>query len=122
MSLFQQQVRAAIGAHGMWKARLRSAIDTGASSVSVADIRPDNRCEFGQWLYGDCRGGFAAPQEWETVRALHAAFHSEAARVLEMALSGRKAEAEKAMGLGGAFSHASSALVKELTRIEKLAA
>lgn len=122
MSSFQQQVRAAIGAHGMWKGRLRNAIDTGSSAVSVGEIRVDDRCEFGQWLHGAGRNGFAVSQSWESVRKLHADFHAEAAQVLEMALSGRKADAEKSMSLGGGFFHASSALVKELTRVEQQAA
>lgn len=122
MPSFQQQVRAAVGAHGLWKARLRTAIDTGASAASVDDVRPDNRCDFGKWLYGEGRTGFPSTGSWETVRKLHSDFHQEAARVLQLALAGRKAEAEKSMALGGAFSHVSSALVSELSKIEQQAA
>lgn len=122
MSSFREQIRAALGAHGMWKARLRSAIDSGQSDLSVAGTRVDDRCDFGKWLYGDGRKGFASPQDWETIRGLHADFHVQAARVLELALSGHRAEAEKAMGIGGSFSRASSALVTALTRLESQAA
>jgi hypothetical protein len=47
VSSFREQIRAAIGAHGTWKARLRSAIDSGQSTLSVGVTRLDDRCDNG---------------------------------------------------------------------------
>ena len=40
----------AIAAHAKWKFYLRQAIDTGTSEWTVAEVRPDDGCEFGTWL------------------------------------------------------------------------
>ena len=40
-----------ISAHGMWKQRLLDAIKTGQSEWSPANVKQDNQCEFGKWLY-----------------------------------------------------------------------
>ena len=40
----------AIASHAKWKYRLRQAIDTGMSDWTVAEVRADDRCEFGEWL------------------------------------------------------------------------
>ena len=42
-----------IAAHGLWKYRLHEAITSGHSSFDPAVVELDNRCPFGQWLYGD---------------------------------------------------------------------
>lgn len=46
------QINAAVGAHGAWKMRLRGAIRSGRGDIKSHDASMDNRCEFGQWLYG----------------------------------------------------------------------
>jgi len=43
-----EEITKAIGAHGMWKQRLRQAIDTGKSEFTVERVRPDNLCDFGK--------------------------------------------------------------------------
>ena len=49
---FQDEITKAIGAHGIWKMRLRTAIDSGKADANAADVAKDNACAFGQWLYG----------------------------------------------------------------------
>ena len=108
-------IQKAIAAHSSWKARLKSAVATGKFDMSPADIKVDNRCEFGKWLYGPELT--AADKQTKNYRAavnLHAKFHREAAQIVEWATSGHKDEAEKAMGLEGSYTEASSALTKEL--------
>ena len=102
-----------IAAHGVWKTRLKEAIASGKSMFRVDMTQADNLCDFGKWLYA-----LPAPQRadghWENVRTLHAAFHTEAAKVLHLALLGKKAEAEAALQPGSPYSAASAALVTEL--------
>ena len=77
-------IQKAIAAHSSWKARLRSAVATGKCDVTPADIKVDNRCEFGKWLYGPDFS--AAEKQTKNCRAaidLHAKFHQEAAKVVE---------------------------------------
>jgi hypothetical protein len=104
-----EQIRNAIVAHSRWKSRLRQAIDSGKSDFKDEMVRPDNVCEFGKWLHA--RPAMEKTTErWKKVRDLHSQFHQEAARVLVLALAGRKAEAEAAFALGSPFSKISADL------------
>jgi len=122
VSTFAEQVQAAIGAHGMWKARLRQAIDTGSSEFKVETVSQDNQCAFGKWLYGEGRNSFPSAADHEQVRRLHADFHREAARILGLAVTGHAKEATAAMEPNTPFSRASSTLIATLTRIQRAAA
>jgi methyl-accepting chemotaxis protein len=99
----------AIAAHGMWKTRLRKAIETGKSEWTVDSVQRDDVCEFGQWLHSSAPGEQMSEQ-WHKVKDLHAEFHKEAARVLALALAGRQAEAEEAVALGSHFVRTSANL------------
>lgn len=114
---FGEQIQAALTAHGMWKARLERAIETGQCEFSVDKVRLDNQCDFGKWLYGDARASFASVSEFEKIRALHAEFHQEAAKVLQQAVSGRSREARAAMGASAAFGRATTSLTTALSRL-----
>jgi hypothetical protein len=119
----KEEITKAIGAHGMWKARLRTAIDTGKSDTNVADVGKDNGCAFGQWLYGPtidaaARGG----ADFKEVQKLHAEFHKAAAQVLQLALQGKKTEAEKLLAQGGTFADVSAHLTSAMMRWQKSAA
>ncbi len=99
----------ALAAHAKWKYRLMEVIDTGKSQWRASEVRTDNSCNFGKWL-------FAMPlserlsENYKKVKALHAEFHGLAADVLELALAGRKDEASAAMALGSRFATVSSNL------------
>jgi hypothetical protein len=99
----------AIAAHAKWKYRLMEAIDTGKSQWHVSDVRTDNSCEFGKWLYAQPLSERLS-EHCKNVRTLHAEFHVLAAQVLELALAGRKVEATAAMALGSRFATVSSNL------------
>ena len=45
------EIDKAISAHGMWKQKLRNAIDTGECESTPAKVKMDNNCAFGKWLY-----------------------------------------------------------------------
>ncbi len=92
----------AIAAHSNWKARLRSAISSGTSEFSPSQVRVDNACEFGKWLYGtELSAADKKSEGYRTVKQLHAQFHAEAGKVLEAALSGDKQAAEESLGVRG---------------------
>jgi methyl-accepting chemotaxis protein len=101
----------AIGAHGMWKSRLKMAIDSGKIDAPIPTISADNKCAFGEWLYGpEVTAAQKASPHYQKVRTLHAAFHKQAAKVAEYATKGQKAEALKSIGLAGDYAKASADL------------
>lgn len=102
-----------IGAHGMWKQRLVSAIKTGQSEWTPAVVCQDNQCEFGKWLYG-CSTQEKTSQHFNEVKSLHAKFHKEAADVLTMALAKKQGEASKAIDPGSKYHTISTQLTKEM--------
>jgi len=104
-----EEINKAIGAHGMWKQRLRQAVDTGKSDFTVERVRPDNLCDFGKWLYS-LPAGDQTSAHWKTVRELHDKFHAEAAHILGLAVGGHKQEAEKGLDTGSNFTKISSEL------------
>ena len=108
----------AIAAHAKRKFYLREAIETGKSKWTVAEVRPDDRCEFGTWLLA-LQSGERDSQHWEEVCRLHAEFHKEAAEVLRLALGGRREEAEAAIAQGSRFGKVSTKLTITMTAWRK---
>ena len=108
----------AIAAHAKWKFYLREAIETGKSKWTVAEVQPDDRCEFGTWLLA-LPPGDRDSQHCEEVCRLHAEFHKEAAEVLQLALAGRREEAEAAIAQGSRFAKASTKLTITMTAWRK---
>ena len=102
-------VRAAIAAHGMWKARLEEAAHTGRSSFDPVTARANDRCAFGKWLATQPRD-----QRVEEIAQLHTRFHEEAGGVLELALRGRRDEALARLDVGTTFADISSELTQKL--------
>lgn len=114
------EIDKAIGAHGMWITRLKMAIETGKVETPVETIRQDNQCVFGKWLYGaTLTAGDKASIHYKTVKERHAKFHQCAARVAELATTGKKAEAEKLMAVTGEFSTASAELTAAMVAWKK---
>jgi hypothetical protein len=103
-------IEAAITGHGAWRTILQHAIETGTSSVDIARAKRDDRCELGKWLYREADARDRRSPSYARVRELHQAFHVEAARVLDLALQGRKPEAEAAMAMRSPYASASAAL------------
>ena len=89
------EIKKAIGAHGAWKLKLRTAISLGTSEAKPSDVKCDDLCEFGKWLYGPTIGSdVKVGVPYQVVKRLHAEFHICASKVLELALAGRKQEAD----------------------------
>jgi len=109
------EIKKGIAAHGMWKNRLRGAVDTGKADVTLDAAGKDNLCEFGKWLYGSTIPATAKSHpEYETVKKLHARFHQSAAKVLAAALGGKKAEVEAMLGNTAEFTTVSGDLTRAM--------
>jgi sarcosine oxidase gamma subunit len=109
----KEAIDAALAAHAQWKKRLQEAIETGQSTFAPDTARKDNVCQFGQWLYA-LPDADRQTTTFAKVRELHAAFHSSAGEILRLALSGKKAEALKALEFGGPYGKATGELVLAL--------
>lgn len=109
------QIDAAIGAHGAWKLRLRTAIATGQCEVTPHTAGCDDRCAFGRWLHGpEIDQQTRAGMPYQVIRRLHAEFHTCAGEVLGEALGGQLAAAEAR--LNGPFAERSDKLVRALMK------
>jgi methyl-accepting chemotaxis protein len=104
-----EQIVRGIAAHAKWKYYLGQAIKTGTSQWAVPDARADDQCEFGTWLQSMSTVG-ETTENWRTVRARHTEFHRAAADVLELALAGRRQEAEAAIAPNSHFAQVSKNL------------
>ena len=106
-----EEIKKAIGAHGMWKMRLQSAIDTAKSEFTAENVCRDNQCDFGRWLYrAEIPAAEKSGPHYEKVRCLHAEFHKKAAEVLKVAVTGKKEEAKNLMATNSPFAVVSGQL------------
>jgi methyl-accepting chemotaxis protein len=118
--MISKEIEKAIGAHGIWKHRLKSAIEDGKLDTSVKTIAMDNQCDFGKWLDGPTLTLTDKTLEhFKRVKELHEEFHKIAARVAGFAVSGNKAEAEKLMAVGGEYSIISAKLTAAMMEWKK---
>jgi Chemoreceptor zinc-binding domain len=107
------EIDSAIGAHGLWKGRLRSAIQTGKCDITVTTAHADDQCAFGKWLKNlDGEGSKSA--HYRSCRDLHTQFHAKAADVLALALAGKKDDANRAIAPGSEFNNVSIKLTREM--------
>jgi hypothetical protein len=107
------EIRTAIGAHGIWKLRLKTALTTGKVDFNAADLACDDKCDFGRWLHGpnippQVRSG----GHYDVVRQKHADFHKALAQTVDAAMKGNTALS--ATLLDGAFEEKSRALAGEM--------
>ena len=110
-----QEINNAIGAHGMWKMRQRTAINAGHADVSAAAACCDDKCAFGKWLYGpSIDANTRADKPYQVVKRLHAEFHQSAGGVLGHVERGNRTAAQNA--LEADYSQRSEKLVRALTK------
>jgi hypothetical protein len=104
----------AIAAHAKWTYRLMEVAESGSGKWSVAEVRADDRCEFGCWLEQlPARKRYS--DQCSHITSLHTEFHSIAAEILALALLGEKEEAKAAMALGSRFKQVSGELTSALS-------
>ena len=116
-----REIDKAIATHALWKDRLRMTIESSRIDTPVDSVRRDDQCDFGKWLHGATLSASdkAAPP-YLTVVDLHARFHQTAARVVQLALTGRKSEAETMMVIDGEYAAVSDQLTRALTDWKKI--
>jgi hypothetical protein len=112
---YVEQIENAITAHALWKTRLHKAIGDGKSEYTPAGVSVDDQCEFGRWLHSLPAADQEA-QAWQDVHERHATFHQEAGAVLELALGGKKTEADTGLAIGSPFAKTSIELTRALMR------
>jgi Chemoreceptor zinc-binding domain len=95
-------IDSALTAHSLWEKRLLEAIEKGESEFKVVEVKKDNMCQFGQWLY-NLPDVDKKTIEFENIKTLHAEFHKTAASILELGLSGKKDDALKRIEHGGDY-------------------
>lgn len=99
------QIEQAIGTHGLFKLRLRSAISTGRLEGSVATLGSHLNCAFGKWMDSpSVAPPTKASSQYAKVDLLHARFHVAAAKVAALAIAGKADEAKAALEPDGEFS------------------
>lgn len=115
MTGFSSEITKAIGAHGMWKLRLKTAISSGTADLSVSKASSDCECAFGKWLHGpelDAQTRSGMP--YRVVLRLHREFHHAAGQVVAAVERGNRAVAQDL--LDGEFTARSEKLVRALTK------
>jgi methyl-accepting chemotaxis protein len=110
-----ERIDAALVSHELWKARLLSVIETGSSEWSPQTVKLDNQCDFGKWLYG-CAPEEKAMPRYNAIKHLHAQFHIEAGRILDIALRGNMDNAIAEMADGRRYAEFSASLMDELLK------
>lgn len=114
----KDEIKNAIAAHGQWKMRLQSMIDSGTVEISVDIIKVDNQCAFGKWLYASAGKIDAEHMEYyNRVLKLHANFHEMAGQVAQQVLSGKLDDAKRM--LQGEYQRASAKLTIEMMNWQK---
>jgi Chemoreceptor zinc-binding domain len=104
----------ALSKHVCCKEMLRQAIDTGICEPPSCLIADEQMCEFGQWLYSsDFPAELKYSINYENTRKVHAAFHTAAAAIMQLAEIGEKEQARK-MILEGAYPIQANNLRREL--------
>ena len=111
----REEIVAAILAHGQWKARLITAIETGKSDFTPDNVKVDDKCAFGKWFHSLSGEDLKSPY-YNEVKELHAKFHQIAARILDLAITGKKEEAQTAMGPTSEYMEISTQLILTLGR------
>ena len=104
----------AIGCHGQWKMKLRTAIECGKIETPVETIRNSDACEFGKWVRSFKETDPSDAEFLPKIRTLHAEFHKIAAKVAELAVQGKQKEAVAFLDEGGGFINASSSLTEAI--------
>ncbi len=112
----KEAITKAIGSHGMWKARLRDAIESQTSEFEVDFVRSCHNCEFGKWLDDD-KSELAQDKFYDTIYNMHKDVHMKTANVMSLALEGKSAEAQESMD--GQFTESSTALISEMMKWSK---
>ncbi len=110
----------AIQVHAAWKIKLSAYLRKADGSLNSGEVRSDNRCALGQWLYGEGRK-HASTLEYQTLISEHAKFHRAAADVIDKANKGA-ANANAMLNFSSDYGIASRNVVTAIMQLKKKAA
>ena len=117
-----QEIAKAFGAHGMWKSRIKQAIESGHCEHDPEVVSRDDRCAFGKWLYSDAIGeADRGTEDYKAVLGRHAEFHRAAGSTLVKALNGDRQGAHQDL-TEGIFARAANALSEAMVHWQRNAA
>jgi len=108
-----ENIDTAIASHEAWKARLLGVIEAGTSEWGPQTVKADNLCDFGGWLYA-CSPQRKASPHYDVIKRIHAQFHIEAGRILDIALRGDRNNAIAELAEGRHYAEISASLIDEL--------
>ena len=115
MKELSDQIVAGIGAHNLWKNRLRMAIETETADLSVNVVRDDHQCAFGKWLHGSNLGEeVVKSNHYRKCAEFHRRFHIVASEILALAIGGKKREASEKMKPNEEFNRVSVELTNAM--------
>jgi hypothetical protein len=103
--------------HAMWIARLREHV-YGSLRLDPGAVGRSDSCALARWLRAEEPNMRHLPDYWRCL-ALHARWHSCAARVVDLASHGRRLEAELALAPGGQLRCLSAELVSTFARLRQ---
>lgn len=93
----QLDVVAAIQAHVQWKLRLLAYIHgESEEQLDPEKVGSDCLCSLGKWIYGNGNERFGDHPRFQSLKAIHADFHSHAGEVVRAVNRGEK---DKALAL-----------------------
>lgn len=104
---------AAIMSHGEWKIKLMKYLKKPDGSLLASDIRQDNLCILGKWIYGEGQK-FSHLPEYQILKTQHAEFHKAAADVVEKADKGGDTSEDVSLGSSSKFSYISKDVMRSL--------
>ena len=108
----------AVQAHAAWKIKLSTYIRKTDGSLKSADVRADNRCALGQWLYGEGKK-YASTTEYQSLVGEHARFHRAAGEVIDEVHSGKAVNAELILNFNSEYGIASRNVVKAIMELKR---
>ncbi|MFZ3231586.1 MAG: CZB domain-containing protein [Pseudobdellovibrio sp.] len=108
----------AIKAHTAWKMKLGNYIKKPDGSIKTADVQFDNKCDLGQWIYGE-GSKHSAMAEFSALKAEHAKFHKCAAAIIAQADAGKSVTEDIALGANSEFATASSNVIGLIMKMRR---
>ncbi|MBS1797847.1 MAG: CZB domain-containing protein [Acidobacteria bacterium] len=102
-------------AHTTWKVKIQNSINSG-ERIDPGTISKDNNCELGKWIYGE-GAKYGSLPEFQMLKQKHAQFHLIAAETIRKVAGLPKSEALKLLGLGTAYSQASSCCTNAISAL-----
>ncbi len=108
----------AIRVHSAWKTRLASYLRRPDGSLHGAEVCTDTQCDLGKWL-GSAAAEMSGQPAFKRLKTSHAAFHSAAGALVDIANSGRPTSELAALGASSPFAEASRQVVHALMAMKR---